>query len=70
MFLEKEVFNDHFSMHYVVLGFELAVDEALSLGTAQHETYRWLSVDALLKSNEVYAYAKDYFMQHKGITND
>ncbi|MDD3602577.1 MAG: hypothetical protein PHZ17_04585 [Sulfurovum sp.] len=70
MFLEKEVFNDHFSTHYVVLGFELAVDEAFSLGTGQHETYRWLSVDALLKSNEVYAYAKDYFMQHKGITND
>ncbi|MCD6653283.1 MAG: GDP-mannose mannosyl hydrolase [Sulfurovum sp.] len=69
-FCENNVFNDHFSTHYVVLGFELAVVEALSLGTAQHETYRWFSIDALLKSDEVYAYAKDYFMQHKGITND
>ena len=63
-------FNDNFSTHYIVLGFELVIKEELSLGTIQHEKYKWFTQGELLKSDEVYSYVKDYFNIKKGIKND
>jgi len=69
-FYDDNVFNDNFSTHYIVLGFELVIKEELSLGTIQHEKYKWFTQDELLKSDEVYSYVKDYFNITKGIKND
>jgi len=69
-FYDDNVFNDNFSTHYIVLGFELVIKEKLSLGTIQHEKYKWFTQDELLKSDEVYSYVKDYFNIKKGIKND
>ena len=69
-FYDDNVFNDNFSTHYIVLGFELVIKEELSLGTIQHEKYKWFTQDELLKSDEVYSYVKDYFNKKKGIKND
>ena len=69
-FYDDNVFNDNFSTHYIVLGFELVIKEELSLGTIQHEKYKWFTQDELLKSDEVYSYVKDYFNIKKGIKND
>jgi colanic acid biosynthesis protein WcaH len=69
-FYDDNVFNDNFSTHYIVLGFELVIKEELSLGTIQHEKYKWFDEDELLASTEVYTYVKDYFKKEKGIKND
>ena len=69
-FYDDNVFNDNFSTHYIVLGFELVIKEELSLGTVQHEKYKWFDEDVLLASTEVYTYVKDYFKKEKGIKND
>ena len=69
-FYDDNVFNDNFSTHYIVLGFELVIKEELSLSTIQHEKYIWFTKDELLNSNEVYSYVKDYFKKEKGIKND
>ena len=69
-FYDDNVFNDNFSTHYIVLGFELVIKEELSLGTIQHEKYIWFTKDELLNSPEVYSYVKDYFNEEKGIKND
>ena len=69
-FYDDNVFNDSFSTHYVVLGFEIVAYEELFLNTVQHENYKCFSEDELLNSNEVYSYVKDYFRQEKGIKND
>ena len=69
-FYDDNVFNDNFSTHYIVLGFELVIKEELSLGTVQHEKYKWFDEDVLLASTEVYSYVKDYFKKEKGIKND
>ena len=66
-FYDDNVFNDNFSTHYIVLGYEIVIKEKLSLDTIQHEKYKWFTKDELLNSNEVYSYVKDYFKKEKGI---
>lgn len=66
-FYEDNVFNDNFSTHYIVLGFELVIKEELSLDKIQHNKQKWFKEEELLKSKEVYSYVKDYFKQTKGI---
>ena len=69
-FYNDNVFNDSFSTHYIVLGFELMINEELSLDTIQHEKYKWFEEDELQNNNEVHSYVKDYFKKDKGIRND
>jgi colanic acid biosynthesis protein WcaH len=66
-FYDDNVFNDEFSTHYIVLGFELIIKEDLSLNTVQHEKYKWFTENELLESKDVYTYVKDYFKKEKGI---
>ena len=67
---DENVFNDNFSTHYIVLGFELVIKEELSLGTIQHDKYKWFTQEELLNNKDVYIYVKDYFQKEKGIKND
>ena len=69
-FYDDNVFNDNFSTHYIVLGFELVIKEELSLGTIQHDKYKWFTQEELLNNKDVYTYVKDYFKKEKGIKND
>lgn len=69
-FYNDNVFNDNFSTHYIVLGFEIMISEDLSLNNLQHEKYKWFDETELLNSSEVYSYVKDYFKKQKGIKND
>lgn len=66
-FYDDNVFNDEFSTHYIVLGFELIIKEDLSLDTIQHEKYKWFTQEELIESKDVYSYVKDYFKKEKGI---
>ena len=55
--------GDDFSTHYVVLGYELALDlDIPSLPDDQHQDYRWFSVEELLASDQVHQHTKDYFL--------
>ena len=69
-FYDDNVFNDNFSTHYIVLGFELVIKEELSLGTIQHDKYKWFTQEELLNNKDVYTYVKDYFKKENGIKND
>ena len=40
-FYDNNVFNDDFSTHYIVLGFEIVIIEKLSLDTIQHKNQKW-----------------------------
>ncbi|WP_263079915.1 GDP-mannose mannosyl hydrolase [Endozoicomonas sp. Mp262] len=55
--------GEDFSTHYVVLGYELALDIDLSsLPADQHQDYRWFTVEELLASDQVHQHTKDYFL--------
>lgn len=61
-FYDDSVFGDHVSTHYVVLGYEIVVDESqLSLPTEQHSQYQWFDVNALLTQDNVHQHSKWYF---------
>ncbi|HHS93703.1 MAG TPA: GDP-mannose mannosyl hydrolase [Campylobacterales bacterium] len=64
---EENVFNNDFSTHYVVLGFELELEKELKLNTLQHDNYQWLTIDALFEHQDVHDNVKDYFKKNKGI---
>jgi colanic acid biosynthesis protein WcaH len=49
------------STHYVVLAYELRVDEGLQLPVAQHSGYRWLPVAELLADGAVHPNTRAYF---------
>ena len=55
--------GEHFSTHYVVLGYELNLNIDLNdLPAEQHQDYRWFTVDELLASEQVHQHTKDYFL--------
>jgi len=61
-FYDDSVFGEHVSTHYVVLGYEITVDESqLSLPTEQHSQYQWLDVNTLLTKDNVHQHSKWYF---------
>ncbi|ELO63886.1 GDP-mannose mannosyl hydrolase NudD [Salmonella enterica subsp. enterica serovar Enteritidis str. 648901 16-16] len=52
-----------FSTHYIVLGFRLRVTESdLRLPDAQHGSYRWLTPEQLLASDNVHENSRAYFL--------
>ena len=59
-FYDNNVFSNDFSTHYIVLAHKIKVDTSPSLNK-QHSEYRWFEVEALLKSENVHKYTKDYF---------
>lgn len=61
-FYDDSVFGGHISTHYVVLGYEIIVDESqLSLPTEQHSQYQWFDVNTLLTQDNVHQHSKWYF---------
>ena len=60
-FYDDSVF-DNTSTHYINFGYLVQIDsELINLPKEQHNEYKWLSIDELLKSDEVHQYSKDYF---------
>ncbi len=66
-FYDNNLFNDDFSTHYIVMGFNISLEEAAEGMKAQHETCRWFDIEALLADPMVHRYTKDYFLERKGI---
>ncbi|WP_416768585.1 GDP-mannose mannosyl hydrolase [Sulfurimonas sp. ST-25] len=65
---DDNVFGDEHSTHYVVLGFEVILEEPLpELPQMQHSCYRFFKIDELLMNPEVHQNTKDYFNNEKGI---
>jgi colanic acid biosynthesis protein WcaH len=62
-FYEANSFGDAtFGTHYVVLGYEIALDEVSALKSdAQHSDLRWWSEPDLLASDRVHENTKAYF---------
>ncbi|POG24550.1 GDP-mannose mannosyl hydrolase [Aeromonas bestiarum] len=53
-----------FSTHYVVLGYQLILDEsAMELPIDQHDAYRWFDIAELLTARDVHQHTKDYFIE-------
>jgi colanic acid biosynthesis protein WcaH len=61
-FYQDNTFNDQFSTHYVVLGYEVHMDEIINdLPNDQHEQYRWITETDLLQADDVHIHTKWYF---------
>jgi colanic acid biosynthesis protein WcaH len=59
-FYDDSIYKD-VSTHYVNLAYEIETEETLHLPTKQHNEYKWLTIDQLLKSKQVHEYVKNYF---------
>jgi colanic acid biosynthesis protein WcaH len=60
-FYDDYVFGDDVTTHYVVLGYEITIDKALSeLPKAQHSQYKWFSKEELLNAENVHKHSKWY----------
>ncbi|BDY13410.1 GDP-mannose mannosyl hydrolase [Hydrogenimonas cancrithermarum] len=66
-FYDNNAFNDDFSTHYIVMGFEISLEDVPKGMKAQHEAYRWFDVETLLADPMVHRYTKNYFLDGKGI---
>jgi len=53
------------STHYVNLAYETEILETPNLPTEQHNEYKWLTIDELLKNQQVHKYFKDYFKKNE-----
>lgn len=62
-FYDDCVFGDELDTHYVVLVYEIAINNAYlgSLSCFQHSEYNWFKEKALLLNDFVHHYSKNYF---------
>ena len=60
-FYDDNVFNDHFSTHYIVMAFEIELQDDQVHCNSQHSSYKWFDREELLNDENVYKYTKDYF---------
>lgn len=61
-FYNDSVFGEYVSTHYVVLGYEIVVEESqLKLPKEQHSQYQWFDVNTLLTQENVHQHSKWYF---------
>ena len=68
-FYPDSIFGDEVSTHYLVNAFEWVIDHALdALPEAQHESYRWWDVEALLAAEDVHDNTKAYLDPGAGLT--
>jgi len=62
-FYNDNVSGTDFSTHYIVHGYETQFNpQQIRLPTAQHNSYKWFDVEALLHSTIVHQYTKNYFI--------
>ncbi|EJH2659220.1 GDP-mannose mannosyl hydrolase [Salmonella enterica] len=62
-FYDDNFSGEDFSTHYIVLGFRLRVaEDDLHLPDAQHGSYRWLTPEQLLASDNVHDNSRAYFL--------
>ena len=62
-FYADSVVATNISTHYVVLAYQLNVDEnLLTLPLEQHSKYHWFDIDELLADKQVHQFTKDYFI--------
>ncbi|WP_260513296.1 GDP-mannose mannosyl hydrolase [Serratia fonticola] len=54
-------FSDEFSTHYVVLCYEIVLNNLPTLPAEQHDSYLWLSAEEILLSQAVHDNTKLYF---------
>ncbi len=60
-FYDDSFADEAISTHYVNHGYSITVGDLDNLPKAQHTTYEWFGIDALIQSSEVHPYVKDYF---------
>ena len=61
-FYADSIFTDRISTHYVVLAYQLIVDDKLlDLPLEQHNQYHWFDINELLLDKQVHQFTKDYF---------
>ncbi len=62
-FYNDSIFGDNVSTHYVVLGYQITLDRSLGkLPDKQHCDYKWMNVEEAVRSESVYKYSRDYFV--------
>lgn len=62
-FYDDSIFGNNISTHYVVLAYELVVDDLNNLPIEQHSRYQWFNIDEILNNDRVHQYTKDYFKE-------
>ncbi|MCS2150043.1 GDP-mannose mannosyl hydrolase [Scandinavium manionii] len=62
-FYDDNFSEANFSTHYVVLGYELFVDDLRAeLPHTQHSSYKWFDEDTISDDPTVHQYTKNYFL--------
>ena len=65
-FYKDNFFGDDTGTHYIVLAYDIYVDNIPIQPDDQHEDFRWFSVEEILSSQKVHFYCKQYFTKKHG----
>ncbi len=57
--------DESFGTHYIVLAYEINIQDLINLPEDQHSEYIWLSPEDILNSENVHQYTKNYFIKEK-----
>jgi len=62
-FYDNSFVGEKISTHYVVLAYELKLEQNLNLPEDEHSEYNYFSKEEILSSSYVHRYVKNYFKE-------
>lgn len=66
-FYTDNKYNDSFTTHYIVLAFEITLEQLVLPPIQQHSDYKWLNQLFIMNDTTVHKYTKDYFGKVGGL---
>lgn len=60
-FYEDNFYEEDFTTHYIVMGYEINISQSLIEKLSQHSDFKWINVNEMISDESIHQYTKNYF---------
>lgn len=60
-FYEDNFYEEDFTTHYIVMGYEIKISQSLIEKLSQHSDFKWINVNEMISDESIHQYTKNYF---------
>ncbi|WP_288390595.1 GDP-mannose mannosyl hydrolase [uncultured Acinetobacter sp.] len=60
-FYEDNFYEEDFTTHYIVMGYEIKISQSLIEKLSQHSDFKWINTSEMISDESIHQYTKNYF---------
>lgn len=60
-FYEDNFYEEDFTTHYIVMGYEIKISQSLIEKLSQHSDFKWINMSEIISDESIHQYTKNYF---------